>query len=66
MYYLAVDQDPDWFKKERGVIAHNEKVELFDLGEDPQQLNNLALTYPDKVKQLKQQLDTMIEKGRSR
>jgi len=62
----AVDQDPDWFKEERGVIAHNEKVELFDLSEDPQQLKNLALENPNKVKQLKQKLDEMIENGRSR
>jgi len=62
----AVDQDPDWFKKERGVITHNEKVELFNLSEDPQQLKNLALKNQEKVKELKQKLDEMIEKGRSR
>ncbi len=62
----AVDQDPDWFKKERGVIAHHENVELFNLSEDPQQLKNMALENPKKVNQLKQRLDAMIEKGRSR
>jgi len=62
----AATEDPDWFKKERGVITHNEKVELFNLSEDPQQLKNLALSNPKKTKQLKQKLDEMIVKGRSR
>jgi len=57
----AVEEDPDWFKKERGVIAHKEKVELFNLSEDPQQLINLAPEHPEKVKELKLMLDEMIE-----
>ncbi|WP_104809927.1 sulfatase family protein [Polaribacter filamentus] len=61
----AVEEDPEWFKKERGVIPHNQEVELFNLSEDPQQTKNVAIEYPEKVKELKKTLDDMIEKGNS-
>lgn len=61
----AVKQDPDWFKEERGVVEHIQKVELFNLKEDPQQTKNVALEYPEKVKELKKTLDDMVEKGDS-
>jgi arylsulfatase A len=57
--------EPEWFKKERGVVEHNQKVELFNLKEDPQQTKNLALKYPEKVKELKKILDEIVEKGSS-
>ncbi len=53
--------EPDWFTKERGVKEHSEQVELFNLKEDPQQLENLASKYPEKVKELKSALDEIIK-----
>jgi len=58
--------EPEWFKKERGVVEHNQEVELFNLKEDPQQTKNLALEYPEKVKELKQELDEMVAYGSSK
>ena len=58
--------DPDWFKKERGVVAHTQNVELFNLADDPQQTTNIALEYPEKVKELKQELDKMVAQGSSK
>ena len=54
-------QEPEWFREERGVIPHNMPVELFNLSEDPQQLENLAQKYPEKVKELKSKLTKMME-----
>lgn len=58
--------EPEWFKKERGVIEHSEDVELFNLREDPQQLKNLAATYPEKVKEMKTILDAATQNDRTR
>lgn len=59
-------KEPEWFKKERGVVEHNLEVELFNLIADPQQTKNLALEYPEKVKELKQELDKMVAQGNSK
>ena len=59
-------KEPDWFKKERGIVDHNQEVELFNLAEDPQQTTNVALEYPEKVKELKQELDEMVAQGSSK
>jgi len=59
-------KEPEWFKKERGVVEHNQEVELFNLSADPQQTKNVALEYPDKVKELKKELDELVAKGTSR
>lgn len=59
-------REPEWFRKERGVIEHSEKVELFNLRQDPQQLKNLSLEYPKKVNELKTKLNEIITKGTSR
>lgn len=59
-------REPEWFRIKRGVIEHSEKVELFNLKEDPQQLKNLSLQYPEKVNYLKTELNDIIQKGTSR
>ena len=59
-------KEPEWFKKERGVVEHNQEVELFNLIDDPQQSKNLALEYPEKVKELKLELDEMVALGSSK
>jgi len=46
-------REPDWFRKERGVIPHTLLTELFNLKTDPQQTINLSEKYPEKVKALK-------------
>jgi arylsulfatase A len=40
-------------------------VQLFDLENDPQESNNLAGAYPDRIQQMMKHLVTVIEKGRS-
>lgn len=59
-------REPEWFRIERGVIEHSEKVELFNLSQDPQQLNNLSLQYPEKVNELQTSLKAFIDIGSSR
>lgn len=59
-------REPEWFRKKRGVVEHSEKVELFNMSEDPQQLKNLSLEYPEKVNELKTKLNAIIQKGGSR
>jgi arylsulfatase A-like enzyme len=61
----GVTEEPEWFKRERGAVPHNQGIELFNLSSDPQQTKNLALKYPDKVKELKKKLNEIIEKGSS-
>lgn len=58
--------EPDWFQEERGIEKHDQKVELFNLKTDPGQTKNLALKYPEKVDELKQELDKMVAQGNSK
>ncbi len=60
-----VEEEPDWFKKERHIVDDDQKVALFNLADDPQQTKNVALKYPEKVKEFKQKLDELIQKGNS-
>ncbi len=53
--------EPEWFRKERGVIPHNLPVELFNLSADPQQLENVAQKYPEKVVELRTKLMEMMK-----
>lgn len=39
-------------------------LELFNLAEDPQQINNLYSRFPEKAKELKDELDRIREAGR--
>jgi len=58
--------EPKWFVEERGIVKHDLPVELFNLKVDPGQTKNLALEYPEKVKELKQELDKMVAQGNSK
>jgi arylsulfatase A-like enzyme len=58
--------EPDWFLEERGIEIHDQKVELFNLEKDPGQTKNLALEYPQKVAELKLELDKMVAQGNSK
>lgn len=60
------EQEPEWFRKERGVVPHDEPVELFNLKRDPQQLKNLSAEFPEKVTALQRLLTEVIESGRTR
>jgi arylsulfatase A len=59
-------REPEWFRTKRGVVEHSEKIELFNLKEDPQQLKNLTLEYPEKTNELKTKLNHIIQNGTSR
>lgn len=56
-------KEPEWFRRQRGVIERSQEVELFNFQDDPQQLENLTLEYPKKVKKLKLTLATIIADG---
>jgi arylsulfatase A len=53
----SVNEEPEWFRKERGVVAHSFPAELFNLKDDPQQTRNLYAEYPEKANVLKALLD---------
>ncbi len=57
--------EPAGFKRERGVQAHDEAVELFDLDADRQQTRNLASGEPDRVARMKALLERYRSAGRS-
>ncbi len=59
-------QEPEWFRKERGVVAHDQSVELFNLNTDPQQTKNCAADFPEKVNEMRHLLDELKQSGRSR
>jgi arylsulfatase A-like enzyme len=59
-------QEPEWFRKKRGVVPHDQLVELFNLKDDPQQTRNRAAEFPEKVKELKQLLQKLEQSGRTR
>ncbi len=48
--------EPEWFRKERGVIPSDSPVELFNLKDDLQETRNIANERPDKVRELKDKL----------
>ena len=49
-------QEPEWFRKQRGVVPHQEEVELFNLKTDPQQLQNLYASEPERARDLLDEL----------
>ena len=59
------NREPEWFRRERLVASHAEKVELFNLRDDPQQTTNLAASAPDRVKSMKSLLERYKRDGRS-
>ena len=50
-------REPEWFKKERNIIPHNEQAELFNLNTDLQERKNLLLENPVKAQELKKLLE---------
>ncbi|NPA36769.1 MAG: arylsulfatase [Chlorobi bacterium] len=48
--------EPEWFRKERGVVPSDMPVELFNLKDDLQQTRNVAGQYPNKATELKDEL----------
>ncbi len=57
--------EPEWFRKERGVIPHNDSGELFNLNKDLPERVNLYAKYPKKVRELKALLEKYKRKKRS-
>ena len=49
-----------------GYDLEEEMMELFDLDQDPEELNNLASTFPEIVSSLKSEILTQIEKSNQR
>ena len=45
-------KEPGWLRKERGVVSHNSKAELFNLKDDPQQTTNLYDKHSEKANEL--------------
>jgi arylsulfatase A len=50
------NKEPDWFRKERGVIPHDLSAELYNLKEDPSQRKNLYAEYPQRATKMKTML----------
>jgi hypothetical protein len=59
-------QEPEWFRKERGIHKHGQSMELFNLADDPQQLANQFSNKPAVADNLKKLLDRYVSSGRSR
>jgi len=57
--------EPEWWKKNRGYVAHTERGELNDLSKDPTQKTNLYASEPAKVKELAALLEKFVVNGRS-
>lgn len=57
--------EPEWFRKQHGVVPHSEPGELFHLAEDLGETRNLYAQYPDRVKALKTLLEKYKREGRS-
>lgn len=63
-YTRMRDEIPAW-EARRGYKADDLPVELYDLSEDPEQGNNLAAEYPEKVTELQSRLRQIREQGDS-
>ena len=57
--------EPEWLKKERGYVAHNQPGELFDVRQDLAERRNYYAERPDKVRELKALLKRYKRDGRS-
>jgi arylsulfatase A-like enzyme len=51
------NEEPDWFRKERGYEPHNQPAELFSLDSDLPECNNLYSERPDIVKEMSTELE---------
>ncbi|MDZ8117701.1 sulfatase family protein [Pontiella agarivorans] len=59
------DNEPDWYKKERGYLPHNQPGELYDLSVDPWQRKNVYAEHPERVQQMKALLELYKAESRS-
>jgi len=59
------NQEPDWFKKERGYEPHSFPGELYNLQDDPAERRNLYGERLDQVEKLKTLLERYKREGRS-
>ena len=59
------NREPEWFRNERSATVHDERVELFDLRQDPMQGTNLAVREPERVRSMKELLERYKREGRS-
>lgn len=59
------NDEPEWYRQEIGVVAHDAKEELFNLKQDPQQTENKLEEYPEKAAEMRSLLDQFVEEGRT-
>jgi len=59
-------QEPEWFRKMRGVVPHREARELFDLEADLPERVNLYGRKKNRARRLQEMLDRIRKAGRSR
>jgi arylsulfatase A len=57
--------EPDWFKKDRGYVAHDQPYELYNLREDSQQKNNRYAQEAERRKTMQAAFEKMQSDGRS-
>ncbi len=60
------NNEPDWFKKERGYTEHHQPKELYNLSDDPQQAHNLYGTLPEREQYMSSLLQRYQQENRSR
>ena len=59
------NREPEWFRRERTVVKHDQEVELFNLRDDPAQTTNLAANNPERVQSMRRLLERYRQDGRS-
>ena len=59
------NREPEWFRRERTVVEHDQEVELFNLRDDPAQTDNLAASNPERVRSMQRLLERYKHDGRS-
>lgn len=59
----GVSAVPAWFDRENGYTTNTLPGELYNLKEDLSQKNNLYATMPDKVKELREELEKIRKQG---
>lgn len=63
--YLVAQGSGGWTLPEKQAV-HLPKEQLYNIKEDPSELNNLAVSYPEQTQSMKQLLQQYITSGRSR
>lgn len=57
--------EPEWFRRQRSVVPHDQPVELYNLQRDPQQTTNVADRAEERVRSMKALLARYQQEGRS-